>query len=80
MKNIYLTLTSVLFAPTIFAQNVNWAEHIAPILYNKCTKCHHEGGAGHFSLTGYDYSFLMLGKCLLGLPTLPSADWLMNGF
>jgi len=32
---------------------VTWAEDIAPILYQNCTKCHHSGGAGGFSLVNY---------------------------
>jgi Flp pilus assembly protein TadD len=31
-----------------------WSRHIAPILYNNCTTCHHPGGAGPFSLLTYD--------------------------
>jgi Flp pilus assembly protein TadD len=30
-----------------------WSRHIAPILYNNCTTCHHPGGAGPFSLLTY---------------------------
>ncbi len=39
------------------AQSVNWATDIAPILYENCTKCHREGGIGHFSLVGYGNAF-----------------------
>ena len=35
------------------AQNPNWAEHIAPILYKNCTPCHISGGIAPFSLVGY---------------------------
>ncbi|MCS6979727.1 MAG: hypothetical protein NZM15_06480 [Flavobacteriales bacterium] len=31
-------------------QQVTWSEHVAPILYQKCTGCHHNGGIAHFSL------------------------------
>ncbi len=35
------------------AQSVNWATDIAPILYEKCAKCHRDGGLAPFSLIGY---------------------------
>ncbi|MBP6455857.1 MAG: T9SS type A sorting domain-containing protein [Chitinophagaceae bacterium] len=33
---------------------ITWSSHIAPILYNKCSSCHHSSGAGHSDLTNYD--------------------------
>ena len=33
---------------------VNFAEHVAPILYNRCAECHHPGTAAPFSLLTYD--------------------------
>ena len=35
------------------AQTPNWAENVAPILYQNCTKCHIAGGIAPFSLVGY---------------------------
>lgn len=35
------------------AQNITWAEHVAPILYTQCATCHHPGGIGPFSLITY---------------------------
>jgi mono/diheme cytochrome c family protein len=35
------------------AQTPTWAEEIAPILYNNCTKCHHDGGIAPFALMEY---------------------------
>jgi len=32
---------------------VTFAEHIAPIIYTNCTKCHQNGEAGPFTLTSY---------------------------
>ena len=32
---------------------VNFTEHVAPILYNNCTICHRPGGGAHFSLISY---------------------------
>jgi mono/diheme cytochrome c family protein len=30
-----------------------WAHDVAPVIYNHCTTCHHQGGAGPFSLLSY---------------------------
>lgn len=35
------------------AQSPNWAEDVAPILYQQCTPCHHTGGLAPFSLMTY---------------------------
>ena len=51
MKNIlFLFLFSPLF---ILAQNPNYSEDIAPIIYNKCLQCHHSGGIAPLSLETY---------------------------
>ena len=31
----------------------SWARDVAPVLYKNCTRCHHPGGAGPFSLLTY---------------------------
>ncbi len=36
------------------AQTVNFSEHISPIIYNNCTKCHRPGEIGPFPLTNYN--------------------------
>ena len=46
-----------LFSAWVFqanAQTITYAEHIAPILYNNCTKCHRPGQVAPFSLLTYD--------------------------
>ncbi|HTX77579.1 MAG TPA: tetratricopeptide repeat protein [Terracidiphilus sp.] len=35
------------------AATPTWSHDIAPIVYNRCTACHHPGGAGPFSLLSY---------------------------
>ena len=35
------------------ASNLTWSKDVAPILYHNCTTCHHQGGAGPFSLLTY---------------------------
>lgn len=47
-KNLLLTILSiVLFSK---AQAQTWSGEVAQIFYNKCTACHHQGGAAPFSL------------------------------
>ncbi|MBI3502882.1 MAG: T9SS type A sorting domain-containing protein [Bacteroidetes bacterium] len=36
-----------------FSQSPDWAQNVAPILYNKCTSCHHSGGIAPFPLITY---------------------------
>jgi Flp pilus assembly protein TadD len=48
----------VLLATTIAAhaappEKPTWRTHIAPIVYARCTTCHHSGGSGPFPLTTY---------------------------
>ena len=33
---------------------VNYSEHIAPIIYKNCTSCHRAGEIGPFPLTNYE--------------------------
>lgn len=53
MKKYLLLLSVSFFGGLTYAQTVTWAKDIAPILYQKCTACHHPGGAGHGSLMTY---------------------------
>lgn len=36
------------------AQDVNYSEHIAPIIYENCTTCHRDGEIGPMALTNYE--------------------------
>ncbi|MGH7453691.1 MAG: hypothetical protein ACRENG_20245, partial [bacterium] len=40
-------------ASTVAAQSVNFSEHISPIIYNNCAKCHRPGEVAPFPLTSY---------------------------
>jgi Flp pilus assembly protein TadD len=44
----------LLIAAPLPAQPVNYAQHIAPILFEYCTPCHRPGEAAPFSLLTYD--------------------------
>src|SRR5215471_11784132 len=43
-----------LLAPVLPAQTVTYSEHIAPLLYNNCVKCHRPNEVAPFSLLTYD--------------------------
>lgn len=43
---------------SITSYTPTWAEDIAPIFYNHCTKCHHPGGIAPFSLIDYTSAFI----------------------
>lgn len=46
-----------LLANALHAQTPTWAENIAPILYNHCTSCHHQGGMAPSSLITYNQAY-----------------------
>ena len=54
MKRLFTFSFFLLFTFLLKAQSVTFSEHIAPIIYNHCTKCHRPGEIGPFSLTNYD--------------------------
>lgn len=53
MKKLLLLVSVIVLATGLYAQNLTWANNIAPILYSKCTTCHHDGGMAPFSLMTY---------------------------
>lgn len=53
-KRIALLLaTAFVIIQATVVSNTNYSEHVAPILYDKCTPCHHPGGIAPFSLMTY---------------------------
>ncbi len=57
MKRLILLLCFGCMSLTLFAQP-NWSEHIAPILYSKCTSCHNSNGIAPFSLITYEDAYV----------------------
>ncbi len=53
MKKFNFILFSVFLSLGVNAQTT-WSEHIAPIVYAHCAKCHHDGGIAPFSLLTYN--------------------------
>ncbi|MFZ1686215.1 MAG: hypothetical protein WAU70_02265 [Flavobacteriales bacterium] len=56
---------SLLCSYTASAQTPTWADDVACIVYSHCTTCHHEGGAGHFSLMTYTDAYSKRGDMQL---------------
>ena len=54
MKRLALTLLLLGFGHAQLDAQVNYSEHIAPIIYKNCTSCHREGEIAPFSLTNYE--------------------------
>ncbi|MEN9611031.1 MAG: hypothetical protein RLZZ628_1845 [Bacteroidota bacterium] len=57
MKKFLLLALITAALPMLRAQNPNWAENIAPILYKNCAKCHQPNGVAPFSLLTYDDAY-----------------------
>lgn len=57
MRKLFTFNALLLLYTYSFSQSTTWAKDIAPIFYKNCTSCHHEGGAGHFSLLDYGNAF-----------------------
>lgn len=53
-KFIITTLILSVSFSSIFSQEINFTEHIAPIIYQNCTPCHRTGEAAPFSLITYE--------------------------
>ncbi len=44
---------AIVFLQPLQAQEYTWSEHIAPIVYDNCSSCHHDGGIAPFNLITY---------------------------
>ncbi len=53
MKNLLFLVIGTLLSVTVRSQTPNFSEHISPIIYNKCTKCHRPGEIGPQAFTNY---------------------------
>lgn len=72
MKQIVFSLF-VLWSNFLIAQNINYSEHIAPIIYKNCTSCHREGEIAPFPLTNYNEvtSFAQMIKYVTSIKYMP---------
>jgi hypothetical protein len=53
MRHLLLVASAFLLTGSLKAQVPTWADDVSCIVYSHCTTCHHDGGAGHFSLMTY---------------------------
>ncbi len=51
MKTI--KLLCILFLPATISAQYTYTETVAPLIYNKCSSCHHQGDIAPFALTNY---------------------------
>ena len=50
-----LIFFSTLFCALVISKaQPNFSEHVAPIIYNKCSSCHHNGGIAPLAFTSYE--------------------------
>jgi hypothetical protein len=62
MKRILFNAVLALLPVALHAQTPVWSTDVAPILYNHCTTCHHNGGIAPFSLITYDTAVAYAGN------------------
>ena len=56
-KKLLFLAVAILLQYGVYAVS-DWSTQVAPILYNHCTSCHHDGGIAPFSLLTYDDAVL----------------------
>ena len=56
---ISIFISSFLFSDNILneSKSITFSDDIAPILYDNCAACHHDGGIAPFSLITYNDAF-----------------------
>ncbi len=54
MPRLCILLFLVAFSGNLVAQDVTWSEDIAPLIYENCSSCHHDGGIAPFELMSYN--------------------------
>lgn len=54
MKYTFTLLPFIILQFNHLAAQTTWSDDVAPIIYDNCSKCHHNGGIGPFSLMSYN--------------------------
>lgn len=82
MRNIYVAFWAIFLATSFAsAQAPTWSTDIAPIMYEKCTRCHQPNGVGPFPINSYqdayDKKFLIQNYVNAGImpPWPPDPDY-----
>jgi len=74
MKKL-IFIFSILLSYNSFSQIPTFSEDIAPILYNKCTQCHHSGGISPFNLISYNEVSSMSSSIVLSVVSGEMPPW-----
>ncbi|MCD6013751.1 MAG: Copper type ascorbate-dependent monooxygenase [Flavipsychrobacter sp.] len=75
MKKLLLGCVLALAPVALFAAVPDWATKVAPILYNHCTSCHHDGGIAPFSLTTYSDAVMNSGMIKAAVTSKKMPPW-----
>ena len=68
-------LMAVLQPQPAFGQDVTWAEHVAPIMYESCVECHQPEGIGPMSLLDYETARLYAPLIKVKVETRQMPPW-----
>lgn len=75
MKKLSLNLLYLLLPGVLMAQTPNWAENVAPILYNKCTKCHNNNGVAPMPFETYQHAYDFSAQIKVAVVTKNMPPW-----
>ncbi len=75
MKKLLLGCVLALAPAALFAATPDWATKVAPILYNHCTSCHHDGGIAPFSLMTYSDAVMNAGMVKSAVASKKMPPW-----
>lgn len=75
MKKVSILALGLFFLHHLPAQSPQWNSDIAPILYENCTVCHHEGGLAPFSLTHYSDAYAKRLSIITAISTGEMPPW-----
>lgn len=75
MRKVLLSTLAALLPALLHAATPDWATKVAPILYNHCTSCHHDGGIAPFSLITYSDASLHAGTIKTAVTSKQMPPW-----
>lgn len=75
---LFFIIPALLWAMPQQAQNINWANDVAPILYKHCVQCHRDGSIGGFSLLDYQSAFTMREEIVNAVSSRRMPPWKAN--
>lgn len=75
IKKLLLFSGALLLHSILQAQTPDWSTKVAPILYNHCTTCHHDGGIAPMSFTSYDSAVAYAGSIRADVQSKKMPPW-----